>query len=193
LPSCKIHNSLAPSGGNTAASEETKMKKHDAITGFRLATKMATAASVTTMVMATTFATLAMPGIAMAAEASPVGLWKTIDDETGKPKSLIRITENDGELAGKIEKLFRTPDQDQNPKCEKCSGALKDQPIIGMTILSGLKKDGDGYSGGQIIDPANGKTYKSKLTVAEDGKKLNMRGYIGMPMLGRTQIWLRED
>ncbi|HEY4318796.1 MAG TPA: DUF2147 domain-containing protein [Herbaspirillum sp.] len=138
-------------------------------------------------------ASLAMPAAALAAEASPVGLWKTIDDESGKPKSLVRITENDGELSGKIEKLFRAPDQDQDPKCVKCGGALKDQPIIGMTILTGLKKDGDSYSGGQIIDPASGKTYKSKLTVAEDGKKLNMRGYIGVPMLGRTQIWLREE
>jgi uncharacterized protein (DUF2147 family) len=166
------------------------MKKHNTIAGFRLATKMITVA---TMVTVATLATLAIPGIATAAEASPVGLWKTIDDESGKPKSLIRITENDGELAGKIEKLFRTPEQDQNPKCDKCSGVLKDQPIIGMTILSGLKKDGDSYSGGQIVDPASGKTYKSKLSVAEDGKKLNVRGYIGLPMIGRTQTWLRED
>ncbi len=127
------------------------------------------------------------------ADGSPVGVWKTIDDQTGKPKSLVRITENDGELKGKVEKLFRAPDEDQNPKCEKCEGPLKDQPIVGMTILSGLKKDGDDYAGGQITDPANGKTYKSKLSVADGGKKLNVRGYIGMPMLGRTQTWLREE
>ena len=156
------------------------MKKLGAIASLVLATS-------------TTLAILAVPAVSTAAEASPVGLWKTIDDESGKPKSLIRITENDGVLSGRIEKLFRAPDQDQDPKCVKCEGALKDQPIVGMTILSGLKKDGESYSGGQIVDPANGKTYKSKLTVAEDGKKLNMRGYIGVPMLGRTQIWLREE
>ena len=133
------------------------------------------------------------PATAWAAGGSPVGLWKNIDDATGKPKALIRITESDGELKGKIEKLFRAPEEDQNPKCEKCEGTLKDQPIIGMTILSGLKKDGDEYNGGQILDPANGKLYKSKLTVVEDGKKLNVRGYIGMPMLGRTQVWVREE
>jgi uncharacterized protein (DUF2147 family) len=127
------------------------------------------------------------------ADGSPVGLWKTMDDKSGQPKSLIRITESDGELKGRIEKLFRTPDQDQNPKCDKCEGALKDQPIIGMTILSGLKQDGDDYSGGQIVDPANGKVYKSKLSVADHGAKLNVRGYIGVPMLGRTQTWLREE
>jgi len=130
---------------------------------------------------------------AWAAAGSPVGLWKNIYDATGKPKALIRITESDGQLQGKIEKLFRAPEEEQNPKCEKCEGALKDQPIIGMTILSGLKKDGDEYNGGQILDPANGKLYKSKLTVTEDGRKLNVRGYIGMPMLGRTQVWVREE
>lgn len=170
------------------------MKKHGAIARFRPAamTVMTTLGIAAIMAIA---ATLAMPAAAAAAaaEASPVGLWKTIDDESGKPKSLIRITENGGELSGKIEKLFRAPDQDQDPKCVKCDGALKDQPIIGMTILTGLKKDGDGYSGGRIIDPASGKTYKSKLSVAEDGKKLNVRGYIGLPVLGRTQIWLREE
>lgn len=127
------------------------------------------------------------------ADGSPVGLWKNIDDATGKPKALVRITENNGELSGKIEKLFRAPDQDQNPLCEKCEGDLKGQPIIGLTVLSGLKKDGDEYSGGQILDPANGKIYKSKLTVLDDGRKLNVRGYVGMPMLGRTQTWVRED
>ncbi|WDZ96549.1 DUF2147 domain-containing protein [Herbaspirillum sp. WKF16] len=126
------------------------------------------------------------------ADGSPVGLWKNIDDATGKPKALIRITENNGELSGKIEKLFRPAEENQNPTCEKCEGELKGQPIIGMTILSGLKKDGEEYSGGQILDPANGKLYKSKLTVIEEGKKLNVRGYVGMPMLGRTQTWVRE-
>lgn len=127
------------------------------------------------------------------ADGSPVGLWKNIDDVTGKPKALIRITENAGQLQGTIEKLFRAPEEEQNPRCEKCEGTFKDQPIIGMTILSGLKKDGDEYSGGQILDPANGKVYKSKLSVIEDGKKLHVRGYIGVPMLGRTQTWVREE
>ena len=128
-----------------------------------------------------------------AQEASPVGLWKNIDDESGKPKALIRITESNGELRGKIEKLFKNPGEDQNPKCIKCEGALKDQPVIGMTILTGMKRDGDEYNGGQILDPNNGKVYSSKLTVIEGGKKLDVRGYIGFPMLGRTHTWLREE
>jgi uncharacterized protein (DUF2147 family) len=130
---------------------------------------------------------------AWAQESSPIGVWKTIDDQTGKPKSLIRISEADGELKGKIEKLFREAGEDQNPKCDKCEGTLKDQPIIGMTILTGMKKDGGEYNGGKILDPANGKVYKSKMSLADDGKKLDVRGYIGLPMLGRTQTWVRAE
>jgi uncharacterized protein (DUF2147 family) len=124
---------------------------------------------------------------------TPVGLWKNIDDHSGKPKALIRITESNGELRGKIEKLLRDPSEDQNPKCVKCEGALKDQPILGMTITTDMKHDGDEYNGGQILDPDNGKVYKSKMSLADGGKKLNVRGYIGVPLLGRTQTWLREE
>lgn len=130
---------------------------------------------------------------AWAQDGSPLGLWKTIDDETGKPKSLIRISESNGELKGKIEKLFREAGEDPNPKCDKCEDMRKDQPIIGMTILTGMKKDGTEYNGGQILDPANGKVYRSKLSVTDGGKKLDVRGYIGIPMLGRTQTWVRVE
>jgi len=137
-------------------------------------------------------AVLAAP-VAMAQENSPVGLWKTIDDSSGKPTALIRITEQQGELQGKIEKLFRGPNEEQNPKCVQCTDARKDQPIVGMTIVSGLKKTGDEYTGGEILDPKNGKVYKSKLTVRDGGKKVEVRGFIGMPMFGRSQVWLRQE
>jgi uncharacterized protein (DUF2147 family) len=137
-------------------------------------------------------AVLAIPS-AWAQDGSPVGLWKTIDDESGKPKALIRITEAGGELTGKIEKLFRGSTEDQNPTCVKCEGARKDQPIIGMTIVSGLKKAGDEYTGGEILDPNNGKVYKSKAELKDGGKKFSVRGYVGMPMFGRSQTWVREQ
>ena len=130
---------------------------------------------------------------AHAQQSSPVGLWKNIDDETGKPKALIRITESNGVLSGKIEKLFKQPGEDQNPKCDKCEGALKDQPVLGMTILTNMKRDGDEYDGGNILDPNNGKVYKSTLELKDSGKKLSVRGYIGIPLLGRSQVWLREE
>jgi uncharacterized protein (DUF2147 family) len=127
------------------------------------------------------------------AQQSPVGLWKNIDDESGKPKALIRITESGGVLSGKIEKLFREPSEEQNPKCDKCEGAQNNQPIIGMTILSNMKRDGDEYDGGNILDPNNGKVYKSSLELKDSGKKLSVRGYIGIPLLGRSQVWIREE
>ncbi|KQV88615.1 hypothetical protein ASD15_26390 [Massilia sp. Root351] len=130
---------------------------------------------------------------AFANDASPVGLWKNIDDVSGKPKALIRISESNGVLQGKIEKLFRAPDQEQNPKCDKCTDARKDQPIIGMQLLTGLKKDGDAYTGGEIVDPEDGKVYKSKMELADGGKKLKVRGYVGVPMFGRSQTWLRQE
>jgi uncharacterized protein (DUF2147 family) len=130
---------------------------------------------------------------AFADDSSPVGLWKNIDDVSGKPKALIRITENNGVLQGKIEQLFRAPGEDQNPKCEKCEDARKNQPIIGMVFMSGLKKDGDEYAGGEILDPDNGKVYRSKMHLTDGGKKLSVRGYIGVPMLGRSQVWLRQE
>ena len=138
-------------------------------------------------------AAIAATPLAMAQDGSPVGLWKTIDDASGKPTALIRITEQQGELQGKIEKLFRAPNEDQNPKCVQCTDGRKDQPIVGMTIVSGLKKTGDEYTGGEILDPKNGKVYKSKLTVREGGKKVEVRGFIGMPMFGRSQVWLRQE
>ncbi len=126
------------------------------------------------------------------AQNTPVGLWKTIDDETGKPKSIVEITEKDGIFYGKINKLFREPTEDQNPKCDKCSGDKKDQLIMGMQILTGLKKDSDSNaSGGEILDPKNGKTYSCKTELTEDGKKLKLRGFIGISLLGRTQTWER--
>lgn len=140
------------------------------------------------------FAILSLLAAQMAvAQSSPAGLWKTIDDKTGKVKSLVRINESAGEFQGKIEKLFRDADQDQNPKCDKCEGSNKDQPLIGLTILFNIKKDGDDYSGGKILDPANGKLYSSKLKLVENNKKMEVRGYVGMPMFGRTQIWVREE
>ncbi|QJD99323.1 DUF2147 domain-containing protein [Massilia forsythiae] len=146
-----------------------------------------------TLIRASLIAAVFAAPLAWAQDTSPVGLWKSIDDASGKPSALIRITEQQGELQGKIEKLFRAPTEDQNPKCVQCQGERKDQPIVGMTIVSGLRKSGSDYSGGEILDPKNGKVYKSKLTVQDGGKKLEVRGYIGMPVFGRSQTWLRQE
>lgn len=120
--------------------------------------------------------------------ADIVGKWKTIDDLTKLPKSVVEITkDNEGIYSGKIIKLFRSPNENPNPKCEICDGLLKDQPLIGMQILKGIKKDGDEFNGGTIFDPKNNKTYKCKLKI--DGSNLVIRGYIGFSLIGRSQIW----
>jgi uncharacterized protein (DUF2147 family) len=140
-----------------------------------------------------TLAAAILASAARADDASPAGLWKNIDDASGKPRALIRITESNGALQGRIEKIFPGPNESQNPKCEKCEGVNKDAPIIGLLMLSGLKKDGEDYSGGQILDPDNGKSYSSKIRLTDGGKKLSVRGYLGVPMLGRTQTWVRQE
>jgi uncharacterized protein (DUF2147 family) len=138
-------------------------------------------------------ALLCCASVAAIAADSPVGVWRTIDDKTGKEKSLVRIVEVQGELRGTIEKLFREPGEDPNPDCDKCPGDKKGKPVIGMTILTGLKRTGDEYAGGEILDPANGKIYRCKMWTSDGGRKLNVRGFIGVSLLGRTQVWLRED
>jgi uncharacterized protein (DUF2147 family) len=129
------------------------------------------------------------------AQATPAGLWKTVDDETKKEKSLIRITEAGGVFTGKLEKLL-DPSVKPDAVCEKCTDDRKDKPLVGMTIIKGVKPhEGDKamWDGGEILDPNNGKTYKVRLTPGDAGKTLAVRGYIGAPMLGRTQTWIRVE
>jgi uncharacterized protein (DUF2147 family) len=127
------------------------------------------------------------------AQMSPVGLWKTIDDDTKKEKSLVRIKETNGVYSGTIEKLL-DPTSKPDAVCDKCTDERKDKPVLGMTILRNLKQSADDktvYDGGDIVDPNNGKVYRTRLKPVEDGKKLEMRGYIG-PFY-RTQVWIRVE
>lgn len=126
-----------------------------------------------------------------AAQSTPVGLWRTIDDETKQEKSLVRIVDNAGILVGKVEKLNDPSKQDA--KCDKCSDARKDQPVLGMTIVEGVKKNPDEayWDGGTILDPNNGKVYRVRMTPKDGGKALEVRGFIG-PFY-RNQTWLRVE
>jgi uncharacterized protein (DUF2147 family) len=137
-------------------------------------------------------------GIAMAANDTPVGTWKQIDDVSGKAKSIIEVTESNGQLQAKVVKLLNRSPEDiardgAVPKCTKCDGERKDQPIEGMNIMWGVSKDDDVWDGGKIIDPKSGKTYKVKLTLKDGGQKLDVHGYIGFALLGRSQTWERQD
>ena len=128
------------------------------------------------------------------AQLTPVGLWKTIDDKTGTEKSQVRIVESGGVLSGRIDKLLAT-DAKQDAVCDKCSGDRKGMPLIGMEIIRGVKKSEaeNTWDGGTILDPAEGKEYKVRLQPTDGGKKLDVRGYIGLPLLGRTQTWIRTE
>lgn len=138
--------------------------------------------------------TLLLPvGLVSAAQVTPVGLWKTLDDNSGQPRGLVRIREVNGQFEGKIEKGFPKPGETEPPKCEKCEGARRNQPVIGMTILWGLTRQGDEYQGGEILDPESGKVYRAKMKLLEGGKKLEVRGFLGVSLFGRSQIWLREE
>jgi uncharacterized protein (DUF2147 family) len=132
---------------------------------------------------------LAAAAGAAAAQATPVGLWKTIDDETKQEKSVVRITDANGVLSGRIEKLLDPAKQDA--KCEKCTDDRKDKPVTGMTILRNVKANGDAWEGGDILDPNNGKVYRVRLKPEEGGKQLEVRGYIG-PFY-RNQHWIRVE
>lgn len=134
-----------------------------------------------------------MSSAVLADNSSAEGLWKSIDDNSGQPRALIRIVEEDGTLRGTIQEVFPQPDKEQHSTCKECEGDNKDAPIVGLTILTGLQKDGEEYTGGEILDPENGKVYRSKAELIEDGDKLQVRGYIGTPILGRTQTWIRQE
>ena len=126
------------------------------------------------------------------ADSSPVGLWKTIDDSTGKPRSLIRISDKNGELIATIEKGLLATDS-PNDVCDQCTGERKDKPLIGMVIMNGMKAKGNTFEGGHILDPDNGETYQCKIKLDSTGKQLEVRGFIGISLLGRSQTWVREE
>jgi uncharacterized protein (DUF2147 family) len=122
--------------------------------------------------------------------ASPFGLWKTIDDNTGKPRGVVRVYEQGGELFGKLEQSF-TPGAESRV-CHVCQDERHDQPMIGLLIIRHMKPDGDAWSGGDILDPDTGKVYRCRLHLANGGSQLVVRGFIGFSLLGRSQTWLRQ-
>lgn len=127
------------------------------------------------------------------AQATPVGLWKTIDDETKKEKSLVRIVDSGGALSGRIEKLL-DPTAKPDEVCDKCTDERKGKPIVGLTIIRNAKQDAEDkalWTGGDITDPNNGKTYRLRLKPLDGGKQMEVRGYFG-PFF-RNQTWIRVE
>ena len=124
-------------------------------------------------------------------QATPAGSWNTISDTDGRPTAIVEIREENGEYTGTVRGLL-VPADPEDSVCGKCSGDRKGQRIVGMEILRHVRRDGDGWGGGEILDPENGKTYRVKLKLADDGKKLIVRGYIGWSLFGRSQVWERR-
>ncbi|MFY0606690.1 MAG: DUF2147 domain-containing protein [Cyclobacteriaceae bacterium] len=118
-----------------------------------------------------------------------LGKWKTIDDQTGKARSIVEIVERDGKVYGSIVQLFRSPEEDPDPICELCPGDRKDQKVIGMEIIREMvrEKSSGEYEDGEILDPESGDVYDCKIWLDESGN-LKVRGYI--MFLYRTQTWL---
>lgn len=116
------------------------------------------------------------------------GKWKTVDDETGKPISIVEIYEKNGKVYGKVAEVLNPNDRDR--KCVNCTGDDKNKPILGLTVIKGLSKEGSEYTNGKILDPKSGKLYKCFITL-EGNDKLKVRGYIGVSLIGRTQYWHR--
>lgn len=136
-------------------------------------------------------ALLALPALAWSDQGSPIGRWQTIDDDTGKAKSVVEIYRTtDGSYAGKVVEILDTRNG-ADPLCDKCRGSNRNKPIKGMVILWGLKPDGPGkWNGGTVLDPENGKTYKSKIELLEGTRKLGMSGCIAF--ICRQQVWIRQ-
>lgn len=124
------------------------------------------------------------------AQGSPAGTWHTISDVDGKPRGIIALRVTNGVLTGTIVGSL-VPGEQPGKRCDKCRDGRKDQPLVGMEILRGLRWDGEAWSGGEVLDPDTGKTYRATVRLSEDGRVLSLRGYIGVSLIGRTQRWVR--
>jgi uncharacterized protein (DUF2147 family) len=125
------------------------------------------------------------------AEPSAVGLWEQVDEKTGKAESWFRITERNGVYVGNIVKIFQKPGEDPNWVCDKCEGSERGAPVLGLALIKGMQRKGLSYENGTIMDPRDGQVYRALMNVSADGTKLEVRGYLGIAMFGRSQVWNR--
>jgi uncharacterized protein (DUF2147 family) len=137
-------------------------------------------------------ALLAGPHVATAQPPSATGLWEQVDEKTGQPESWFRIFEENGVYKGVLVKGFPKPGEDPATwRCDKCEGAEKGAPVIGLTLIKGMQRKGLDYENGTITDPRDGSVYHALMKLHPDGRVLEVRGYLGIALLGRTQIWNR--
>jgi uncharacterized protein (DUF2147 family) len=126
-----------------------------------------------------------------AADPSAVGLWEQVDEKTGQAESWFKITERNGAYEGTIVKIFFKPGEDENWTCDKCEGADRGRPVLGLTLIRGMRRNGSAYEEGTIMDPRDGSVYRALMKLSPDGQKLEVRGYLGISLFGRSQTWNR--
>jgi uncharacterized protein (DUF2147 family) len=122
---------------------------------------------------------------------SAVGLWEQVDEKSGQPESWFKITEKNGVYQGNIVKIFFKPGEDENWVCDKCEGDERGKPVLGLALIKGMKRNGNAYEEGTIMDPRDGAVYRALMKLSPDGQKLEVRGYLGISLFGRSQTWNR--
>jgi uncharacterized protein (DUF2147 family) len=135
---------------------------------------------------------LVVPGQALSADPTPVGLWQALDSDTKEPTGWFLISDHNGVYDGIIARMFFKPGEDANVVCSECKDDRHDHPWQGLEIIRGMKpEDRDKFGGGTILDPRDGKTYHATMKISPDGQTLTVRGYIGFELLGQNQYWTR--